>query len=73
MNICAIFGRKNNRHVLVTMTVVRTVVKVVERELLGSSTREEVRGPWAATTGPMAKRRRTGSLVRIVGRGEERW
>ena len=47
------------------------MVEVVA-ELAGSKTREEVKGPWAATTVPATRRKRRESLVGIVGGEEEK-
>lgn len=68
MDICAVFWRKKNRLVVVTMTVVRMVVKLVEVGLLRLETREDVRGPCAATTEATVERK-SENLVHIVGRG----
>lgn len=52
----------------VTVTVVRIVVNRVDVgvRLYGSVTRDEVRGPWAATTRPAATREKKEVLVGIV-------
>ena len=52
------------------MRVLRTIVRVVNAEA-GSSMREEVRGPWAATTEPAARMKRRVGLTRMVGRRVE--
>lgn len=69
VNICALLRRKEDVLVTVVMTVVTNVVKGAG--FVGSKTREEVRGPLAATTEPAATKKRKGTLVGI-GRGEER-
>lgn len=65
---------KKNKLVRVMMTVVRMVVVNVVDRVVGSSTREEVRGPCATTRrGPAATRKRRRRLLAgmVGGREEE--
>jgi len=61
---------RETRHKPVMVTVSRTVTVTTGLGLLGSKTREEVKGPWAATTRHRARRKRRDSRVGMV-EGEE--
>ena len=57
---------RKNKLGRVTVTVERMVVNVVDMEA-GSATREEVRGPWAATREPAARRKTREHPAGMVG------